>query len=286
MVNRGAKDYSEHPLSPGAMAMNFRTYLLAAIIFQFSTFGNALAFAADAVDIVVYGGTSAGIVAAIQAKSMGKSVVLVEPSNHLGGLTTGGLGATDIGNKQVIGGLARAFYHRIWEHYQNDDAWVRETREAYNARNPRYDRNDKTMWTFEPHVAAVVYAQMLAEAQIVPLMNERLDRQHGVEKNGKQIESIAMESGRVFAGRAFIDATYEGDLMAAAGVAYHVGREANEVYGETLNGVEPKLNVKSHRFPQPVDPYVKPGDAASGLLSGVQVKALPPAGSGDRLVQA
>ena len=141
------------------MAMNVRTVLLAAMMFLLSTFGNALAFAADAVDIVVYGGTSSGIVAAIQAKSMGKSVVLIEPSNHLGGLTTGGLGATDIGNKQVIGGLARDFYHRIWEHYQNDAAWVREKREAYNARNPRYDRNDKTMWTFEPHVAAAVYAQ-------------------------------------------------------------------------------------------------------------------------------
>ncbi len=181
--------------------MNVRTYLLASMMGLGSTLGSALAFAADAVDIVIYGGTSSGIVAAIQAKSMGKSVVLVEPSNHLGGLTTGGLGATDIGNKQAIGGLARDFYRRIWKYYQNDAAWVHEQREAYNARNPRYDRNDKTMWTFEPHVAAAVYAQMLAEVRIEPAMNERLDRRDGVKKNGQRIESIAMESGRTFAGR-------------------------------------------------------------------------------------
>ena len=93
------------------------------------------------------------------------------------------------------------------------------------------------MWTFEPHVAAQVYREMLAEAKIAPVMNERLDRQHGVKKNGPRIESITMESGRTFAAKMFIDATYEGDLMAAAGVSYHVGREANDVYGETLNGV-------------------------------------------------
>ena len=95
---------------------------------------------------------------------MGKTVVLIEPSNHLGGLTTGGLGATDIGNKEAIGGLARDFYHRIWQHYQNDAAWVHETRDEYNARNARYNPDDDTMWTFEPHVASQVYREMLAEA--------------------------------------------------------------------------------------------------------------------------
>ena len=128
------------------------------------------------------------------------------------------------------------------------------------------------MWTFEPHVATQVYREMLAEAEITPIMNERLDRASGVKKDGPRIVSITTESGRTFAGRMFIDATYEGDLMAAAGVAYHVGREANDVYGETLNGVQPKLNVKNHRFTQPVDPYVKPGDPASGLLPGIQVE--------------
>jgi hypothetical protein len=241
---------------------------------------------AESYDIVVYGGSSSGIIAAIQAKKMGKTVGLIEPSNHLGGLTTGGLGATDIGNKQAIGGLARDFYYRIWQHYDNDAAWVRESQAEYNSRNPRAGTNDKTMWTFEPHVAAKIYREMLAEAKIEPALNERLDRQHGVKKTGARIESITVESGRTYVGKMFIDATYEGDLMAAAGVSYHVGREANSVYGETLNGVEPKLNVKNHRFIKGVDPYIKPGDRASGLLNGIQVKNLPADGSGDRLVQA
>src|SRR5205809_473208 len=105
---------------------------------------------AETGDIVVYGGTSCGIMAAIQAHRMGKIVVLVEPSNHIGGLTTGGLGATDIGNKAAIGGLARDFYHRVWRRYQNDAAWNRETHEQYNTRNPHYDPKGETMWTFEP----------------------------------------------------------------------------------------------------------------------------------------
>jgi hypothetical protein len=242
--------------------------------------------AGETVDIVVYGGTSSGIVAALQAKRDGKSVVLIEPSKHMGGLTTGGLGATDIGNKVVIGGIARDFYRRVWKHYQSDDVWKHETRDAYNVRNARFNPADDTMWTFEPHVASLVYRQMLAEAGITPILNERLNRTNGVRKNGPRITSITTESGHTFTGRAFIDATYEGDLMAAAGVRYHVGRESNETYGETLNGVQPKLNVKSHRFTHLVDPYIKPGDPMSGLLWGVQAKSLPPDGSGDRAVQA
>jgi hypothetical protein len=242
--------------------------------------------AAQAIDIVVYGGTSAGIVAAIQAQRMGKNVVLVEPSRYLGGLTTGGLGATDIGNKNAIGGLARYFYHRVHCQYQNDASWVREARDEYNSRNERHDPNDNTMWTFEPHVASDVFREMLAEAGVAPFLGERLNRQNGVQKDGTRIVSITTESGRTFVARMFIDATYEGDLMAASGVSCHVGREGNEVYGETLGGVQPKLNDKNHRFLGPVDPYVKPGDPASGLLWGIQAASLPADGSGDRSVQA
>jgi predicted dehydrogenase len=237
-------------------------------------------------DVVVYGGTSAGIIAAIQAQRMGKTVALLEPSNHLGGLTTGGLGATDIGNKGVIGGSARDFYCRIKQYYDKDAVWVYETRDQYNARNARFNPNDDTMWTFEPHVASHVYRQLLDEAGIEPIMNARLDRTNGVKKNGTRIESIALETGRAFAAKMFIDATYEGDLMAAAGVSYHVGREANAAYGETLNGVQPKLNVKLHRFTRAVDPFVMPGDPASGLLWGIHVRDVPPEGTGDHCVQA
>jgi hypothetical protein len=253
---------------------------------MFSLDRNPANAAAEAVDVVVYGGTSAGIIAAIEAKRSGKSVVLIEPSNHLGGLTTGGLGATDIGNKGVIGGLARDFYHRIWKHYQQETAWVHEKRDAYNARNVRFNPQDDTMWTFEPHVASRVYREMLAEAQITPIVNERLDRKSGVKKNAARIESITTESGRSVAGRIFIDATYEGDLMAAADVKYHVGREANATYGETLNGVQPALNKKNHRFEVFVDPYATPGDPKSGLLWGIQATSLAETGSGDKVVQA
>ncbi len=263
-----------------------RLFLLAVSFVSFVAGGRVWAAEVETADIVVYGGNSAGIIAAIEAKVDGKSVILIEPSNHLGGLTTGGLGATDIGNKQAIGGLAREFYHRVWKYYQNDAVWVHDQRDAYNAANPRYNRTDNTMWTFEPHVAMEIYQQMLAEAQVTPIMNERLERERGVKKDGARIVSIAMESGRTFAGRMFIDATYEGDLMASAGVSYHVGRESNHVYGETLNGVEPGQNTKSHRFEKPVDPYQKPGDPTSGLVWGIQVTSLPPSGSGDRLVQA
>ena len=112
---------------------------------------------AETADIVIYGGTSSGIIAAVQAHRMGKSVALIEPSDHLGGLATGGLGATDIGNKAAIGGLARDFYHRVWRHYQNDSAWSHETRDQFNARNPHYNAKDDTMWMFEPHVATQIY---------------------------------------------------------------------------------------------------------------------------------
>jgi hypothetical protein len=245
-----------------------------------------VAGAAETVDIVVYGGTSSGIVASIQAKRMGKSALLIEPSQHLGGLTTGGLGATDIGNKEAIGGLARDFYRLIRRHYEDDSAWRYEKRDEYNARNPRYNPKDDTMWTFEPHVASQVYRDWLKEAGVVPIMGERLDRARGVTKSGPRIESITMESGREFAGKMFIDATYEGDLMAAAGVSYTVGREANSKYNETINGVQAKMNVKNHRFKQPVDPYVEPGEPTSGLLWGIQTTELASEGSGDKLVQA
>jgi hypothetical protein len=267
--------------------MKVRDFLLA-VCLLLPAIGSSLAASADTIDIVVYGGTSAGVVAAVQAERMGKRVVLVEPSKHLGGLTTGGLGATDIGNKQVIGGLARDFYGRVREYYARDAVWNREKRDDYNARNPHFSAADDTMWTFEPHVASLIYGQMLQDAheRLKVVIGERLDRQHGVKKSGARIESITMESGRSFAAPMFIDATYEGDLMAAAGVSFHVGREGNSAYGETLNGAEPTLNDKNHRFLQKVDPFVARGDAASGLLPGIQSKDVPIPGKGDGLVQA
>lgn len=231
-------------------------------------------------DVVVYGGTSAGVTAAVQTARMGKSVVLIEPGRHLGGLTTSGLGWTDSGNKAVIGGLSREFYRHIRREYDNDAAWVFEQKSDYG----RYDPRNDAMWTFEPNVAEKVMNDLVREAKVPVVFGERLDLEQGVKKEGTNIVEIVMESGRSFRGRRFIDATYEGDLMAGAGVAYVVGREPNSKYGETLNGVQTRRATK-HQFVRPVDPYVRPGDPSSGLLPGINV-APGTDGSGDSRLQA
>lgn len=239
----------------------------------------------SAVDIVVYGGTSGGVVAAIQAKRMGKSVALIEPTKFVGGLTTGGLGATDIGNKRCIGGISREFYERIFDHYSQSSNWKQETRDAYFKSRTRSTESEKAMWTFEPHVATSVYTQMLADAKIDVVFGERLDLKKGVVMEGTSIKKIVMESGREFAGKVFIDATYEGDLMAKAGVSYHVGREANSKYGETINGLQ-IAGAVHHQFTKQVDPYRKPGDPSSGLLPGVWPAPTGKDGDGDHRIQA
>jgi len=244
--------------------------------------------ASAAYDLVIYGGTSGGVASAIQAARMGKTAVLIEPTQFLGGLTTGGLGATDIGNKRAIGGVSREFYGKIWEHYQKPESWTRQKRDEYvNRRGGVNDPNEKTMWTFEPHVATKVFDDMLREAgpKVTVVKGERLDLAKGVVKQGARIVRIVMESGRAFEGKMFIDATYEGDLLAKAGVKYHVGREANAVYGETINGVQVKHTV-SHQFTKQVDPYVKPGDPKSGVLPGIETGGPGEEFSGDRKVQA
>jgi len=213
-------------------------------------------------DVVIYGGTSAGVAAAVQSARMDKSVVIVHPGGRLGGMTTSGLGATDIGNKQAIGGISRAFYKRLGKHYGQDEAW-----------------------TFEPHVAENIFKQMVEEASIPVEFGERLALANGVETRNGRIVALTMESGRRFAGKMFIDATYEGDLMAKAGVSYHVGRESNATYKETLNGVQ-TAQAKYHQFECAIDPYVVEGDPASGLLPGIQEGGPGEEGSGDHRVQA
>lgn len=234
-------------------------------------------------DVVVYGATSGGLVAAIQARALGRSVVVVEPGRHLGGLTAGGLGATDIGNKKAIGGLSREFYRRIGRHYAAPSAWTRERPEAYQ--NRRRAPDEAEMWTFEPHVAERVYREWITETGVEVVMGERLDLDGGVHTEAGAIRSIRCESGRTFAGRVFIDATYEGDLMAEAGVSFHVGREANDVHGETLNGIQ-LANATKHQFTHDVDPYVVPGDPSSGLLPLISPEPAGTDGGGDGRVQA
>jgi flavin-dependent dehydrogenase len=229
-------------------------------------------------DLVVYGGTSGGIVAAVQAARMGLSVILVEPSGHLGGLTTGGLGRTDSGRADAIGGMSREFYQRLRKYYENEDVWVHEEQQLREG--------DDAIWDFEPQVALMIYRQMLEEAGVPVIIGDRLILSaRGVNRKNNRINSFRTENGNVYRGRMFIDATYEGDLLAMAGVSYHVGREANSRYDETLNGVQ-KVRTHNHIFPGFVDPYVSPGNRNSGLLPGVHGDDPGRDGEGDHRVQA
>lgn len=240
-------------------------------------------------DVVIYGGTSAAVSAAVQTSRMGKSVVLLSPDRHLGGLSSSGLGYTDTGNKEVIGGLAREFYGLIYDHYQKEEAWKWQARSEYGGQgqgNPAVDGAKRTQWIFEPHVAEEAFETLLAGENVTVLREERLDRGSGVTMNGKEIASIRTLSGKVFKAKVFIDATYEGDLMAMAGVDYTIGREGNDVYGELHNGVQAARRDHGHYFMYKVDPYVVPGDPSSGLLYGVSDEKPGPDGSGDNKIQA
>ena len=215
------------------------------------------------VDVCVYGGTACGVIAAYSAKMMGKSVVLVEPGKYLGGMTTGGLGSTDIGNKYAVTGLSRLFYRRVGEHY-----------------------NKFEQWAFPPSVATRVINRYVSDAKLDVLYQYRII---STKKNGTTIESVRLENSTgadkniVIAAKQFIDCSYEGDLMARSGVSYIVGREGNEVYDETLDGVQLSHN---HQFANGIDPYIKEGDPSSGLLWGISNNKLASKGSGDTLVQA
>ena len=243
-------------------------------------------------DLVIYGGTSAAITAAVQARRMGKTVVVVSPDEHLGGSSSGGLGFTDTGDKSVIGGISREFYQRIWAHYDKPAAWRWQTRDEYGNKGqgtPAIDGAQRTMWIFEPHVAEQVFDDLIREHGIEVHRGEWLNRTGGVRKNGARIAAITMLSGRSYAGRMFVDATYEGDLMAAAGVAYAVGREAQSAYGEKWNGVQTGVLHHRHHFgvlSAKISPYVVPGDPKSGLLP--RVSAAPPGdyGQADKRIQA
>ncbi len=242
-------------------------------------------------DVVVYGATSSGIAAAVQVARMGKSVILIEPSGHVGGLTTGGLGATDAGDESAIGGIAKEFYGRIRSYYHsNPSVWRQESLAQYLSHVHPRGIDEDAMWFFEPHVALHIYHNMLREASVPVLRNERLDLGAGVgvEKRAGRIMGIVTESGNRFVGKTYIDATYEGDLMAKAGVSYTIGREGTEQYGESLNGIRLHRHMYNfHMFARWVDPYVVPGDSTSGLIPGV-THPEPPGrdGEGDHRVQS
>lgn len=234
-------------------------------------------------DVCVYGATAAGVVAALQATDDGHSVVLVDCDGWVGGLTTSGLGATDVGNKDAIGGLSRDFYRRLRKHYDDPAAWTHEERTKFRGRG--HEAGGDAAWTFEPSIAQTTLATMLRERGITPLV-ARLDRGvGGVEKQGARMLGFRCESGTEVRARVFLDCTYEGDLLAAAGCSFAVGREANATYGETLNGVQ-TANARFHQFSGRIDPYVVPGDRSSGLLPGIDAAGPGVEGGADERVQA
>ncbi len=209
------------------------------------------------VDLCAYGSSPAAITAAIQGRRNGREVALVTNSCRIGGMTSSGLGHTDLGHADGVGGIAREFYRRVGRCYDVDEDWE-----------------------FEPKVAKEVFEQMLREAEIEPYMREFPNR---VVREGNRIREIHFESGLIVRAAYLIDASYEGDLMAMADVSYTVGREGNDRYGELLNGVQVR---ETHQFEAPVDPYVIEGKASSGLLPGISPEPLAPSGSEDRKIQA
>jgi hypothetical protein len=212
-------------------------------------------------DICVYGATSAGIIAAYTAKMQGKSVILLEPSNHIGGLTTGGLGQTDIGNKYAITGLSRDFYRKIGQHYGKFE-----------------------QWTFEPSAASDIFNSYLKKADIKVFTKKQLINVIKSKSTIRQIELLDENKQRMLVtAKYFLDCTYEGDLMAMAGVTFTVGREENKQYGETWNGVQ---MLDKHQFPDGIDPFKTLGDSTSGFLWGISSEKLASKGSGDQKVQA
>lgn len=250
-----------------------------------------IGFAQDnSYDIVIYGGTSAGVSAAIQAARMDKSVIILEPYERLGGLSAGGLGATDIGNKRVIGGISREFYQNLKKHYDQLSNWKWEERSHYFTEGKHLNSaEDDGMWTFEPSAALQVYHKMMEPHDIEIQYGKKLDRKTGVKNESGTITSIKMMDGSLYKGKMFLDCTYEGDLLAAAGITYTVGREDNAQYDETYNGyylAEYHKQSGYHQFPDGVDPYVEPGNPGSGLLWGISTNSPNKRGDGDDLAQA
>jgi len=220
-------------------------------------------------DVVVYGDASGGVIAAVQAARMGKTAILVSQYGHLGGMTSSGLGWSDIGNDGILGGLSREFCHRLYLHYQKPEARKQESREKFSKQGqgvPALNPKTELASTFEPKVSEAVFDAMAAEAG-VRVIEGRLDLQKGAAKNGARITGIRLEDGRIIQGKVFIDASHEGDLLDAAGVSFVAGREANSEFNEKCNGITGPL--PKNQLPKGIDPCVVAGDPSNGLLPGV-----------------
>jgi len=272
------------------MKLNRLTKLLLAFLTLFAACTTSEKEAAIDADVIIYGGTSAAVTAAVQLVKMNKSVIIVCPEKHLGGMTSSGLGFIDTGNKEVIGGLSREFYQRVYDYYQQPETWRWQERENYGnvgQGTPAIDGDKRTMWIFEPHVAEQVFEDFVNENNIAVYRDCWLDRENGVEMKDGKIVSVKMLNDDVFRGKIFIDATYEGDLMAAAGVNYTIGREANSTYGEEWNGVQTGVFHHGHNFGNlNISPYVVPGDPESGVVPLVSSEVPGEYGAADNRLQA
>ena len=213
-------------------------------------------------DLLVYGATASGVMTAYSAAREGLRVVLLEPGEHLGGMVTGGLSATDLGHYAIIGGYARDFYLKAAAHYG-----------VNNLDQPAH-------WLSEPHVDESIFRTMLHDAGVTVVFREQLREQNGVELQGKRIVSLTTANNQRWQAAVFADCSYEGDLMAQAKVSYTWGREAASEYGESLAGV--RGNTPKHQFLWPVSAY----DEAHHLLPEIDPGPLATPGSGDKKVQA
>ncbi|PHX86649.1 MAG: xanthan lyase [Opitutia bacterium] len=245
--------------------------------------------ATAAYDVVVYGDTLAGISAAIQATRMQKSVVLLSPTAHLGGVATAGLTATDMNRSPTIGGIAREFYGKIYDHYLQPSAWRGQTRAEFfelSLKRTYTGKNDalRMQWVYESHVAEKILESMLRTAGVAVVRRSRIaENASAVELEAGRIVALRTESGERFAGRMFVDASYEGDLMARAGVSSIIGRESNSAYGETMNGI--RLAGVVGAGERSVDPWIRPGDPTSGLLPYIDRTLWGRPGEGDARTQ-
>lgn len=237
-------------------------------------------------DIIVYGDASGGVTAAVQATRMGKSAILVSQYGHLGGLTSSGLGFSDIGSDAILGGLSREFYHQLYLHYQKPEAWNWQERKNFSNKGqgvPALNEKTGLASTFEPKVAESAFDAMAKKAGF-RIIKGQLDLAKGVIKDGKRITAIRLEDGTVLRGKMFIDASYEGDLLPPAGVSYMMGREANSEFGERNNGITGV--PPGNQFLDGIDPNKVKGDPASGLLPGVNANFGGEKGAADHRLQA
>lgn len=245
-------------------------------------------------DVLVYGGTPAGIMSAVSASENGQRTILIEPHQRLGGVMTSGLCATDMNSHSRIGGRAKQFFQRVYAQYQRSEAWRCETREHYFSRASHRvftGKHDATQmqWVFEPSVAELLFEEILQSAGVTVIRQQRLDRTQPVDMQQQRLKSIRTESGQVYSAKMYIDASYEGDLMALAQVRYIVGRESNATYTEQFNGVRGRRYGEIHASPIgaiQVSPFISPDNPASGLLPFIATASRAAPGEFDHGVQA